>query len=316
MSATKSSTSATTTTKGLEPSSPFFHYHISLPESRPPCPPGSKPHRLSILYIMLLVAISLVTFCGILSEIFLSYAPVILSIVLPHPPTGAEVVRLTETLKVIEFYTRLQASSSTFGALMFVWYKIFLVLIKKAMTLWIKSSIDDSDADSESRRKSSFLSRVYLPLLLAVVIINDSIFNRFSPSLIPSSYASVLADCLPTLMVINVGSVDQAFLLGVLMRLRWMALRALPVCAVEVSLLVSIVYAIGWYTARSRVQNASDSDVEKGMAVPPSMYDDDLIQDGAYDRVMHTYYVPCFDEVYAYPVGDEHRFGVIRLEES
>jgi len=239
-----------------------------------------------ILSVVLVVALTLITVCSIFTEICLSYPTFILSVILSHVPSGDEVVRLTEMLQVIEYVTRVQASSLAFGALVYMWYRVFLVLFNR-----VSRSPSVAPEDSSTSRSEKFISSVYVPLLLAVVVLNDSIYNQYRSSSLSAILPSLFAPS-PSPIALYVFGVDMVP--GVLVRLGWMTARALPVCAVEATVLFIILYLVGWCTSSSAV---TSTDLEKADRLAPPMYDDDECAP-VYD--VNMYYIPyemyCLDE--------------------
>lgn len=220
----------------------------------------------SVIIVLFLAFLSLATFSIILSEIVLSYPRTFLSLTLGEIPSGTDLVRIKAVLDDIEYHTRANASVFAFGALVFMWYKIFVGIVKGMLMLrrYLRSS---SSLELQARTETSsstFTSRFYFPFLLAVIVINDSIYNR-PQSTISSSLrhfglippVDVMLEIIPMKLML--------FLPSFLTRFIWMAIRALPVCAIEVTLVILVLRALGWLmNSGSGSSSSSKQDLEQG----------------------------------------------------
>ncbi|KIK54907.1 hypothetical protein GYMLUDRAFT_48292 [Collybiopsis luxurians FD-317 M1] len=252
----------------------------------------SHPDRLKfrILVAFFLVTVSVITSLVILSELVLSYPGILLPLFVSDPtPDGIEA-----SLEDLEWHTRAQASALAFGAFVFVWYKLLIAFVHLMIKLryFISGSrrcTTDTDTCSVGSQDCPFMggkechsnvrkrctgSRPYVVFLLAVIIINDSIYNRCretttsgacsfvgldsftlptipipGSSIIPSA-SSYLSTAMP--VVTSLWWSIQTLLPGAFTRLFSMASRSLPICAGEVSVLFLALYAMGvWHRDRS-----------------------------------------------------------------
>jgi hypothetical protein len=210
----------------------------------------SSHQRRSIFFAILLATLSLIISCVIICEILLSYPLQMLSLILPHVPSGAEVVRLTEMLKHLECHTRTLSTLLTLGACAVIWHAIFLACLSKVT----------SKTCSKPTGMLGSRMAVYTIFLIQLIIINDSVFNQYLPpygsqhSLSPSltSYPIVLEKLPVNLLLLFP---------GILSRFGWMAIYALPISIAE----VSVVYLVGvFYTLGQCNDNARHTLLEKG----------------------------------------------------
>jgi hypothetical protein len=235
---------------------------------------------------------------------------------LPHVPSGVELERIKTIITTIEYYTRAQASVLAFGALVAMWYKIFVVIVKQLIKLrrYLRRSsslfLGDEESQARTRETETFISRVYVPFLLAVIIINDSIYNR--PQAVVSSSLSNNIFAPSTDVILE--TIPMKFMLllpSFLIRFGWMAIRALPVCAIEAALLFAVFYAVGRsMDTRSCPSSSSSSScaspkafkmqyLELGLDFEtlPMYYTNDATPEYLEEALVHLYYIPCGDEI-------------------
>jgi len=262
---------------------------------------GSSCRLRSLIRILFFAFLSLATLCIILSEVLLSYPRMLLSFMMRDIPSGIEVVQTSKNLKIIEYHTRANASVFAFGALVFMWYKLFLVILKGLVKLrrYLRSS--SSPPASVAPETRSFASRVYLPFLLTVIIINDSIFNRPQPTIsssLPAYPLSPPVDVILETIPMKLMLIFPSFLV----RLSWMAIRALPVSAIVAWLVFIILYTVGWSSSSS----SSGADVSEvgylkmqelehglgsGFEIAPPVYNNDATPAYLEAALVQLYYV-------------------------
>jgi len=263
---------------------------------------GSSCRLRSLIRIMFLSYLSLATFCIILSEVFLSYPKIFLPFMMRDIPSGVEAAQISENLRIIEYHTRANASVFAFGALVFVWYKIFLVILKGLVKLrrYLRSSSYPQALVAQTETES-FASRMYLPFLLTVIIINDSIFNRPQATISSSLPAYPLSPSVD--VIIKTIPMKLMHLLpSFLVRLSWMAIRALPVSAIVALLIFVVLYTVGWLNPNS--SSGADVDeagylkmqeLEHGFAssfeVAPPVYNNEATPAYLEAALVHLYYV-------------------------
>ncbi|KAJ3924881.1 MAG: hypothetical protein NXY57DRAFT_1033273, partial [Lentinula lateritia] len=225
----------------------------------------------------------------IISELVLSYPRTLISFVLPEA-SRTQLELAAVKLEILEWHTRVQASALACSAFVFSWYKLLLrgfrllvrfgrfvgfVLGWNDSASWVRVENLNTNVSgrvnscrcmcfmgNETEGKSSHL-RPYVSYLLTIIIMNDSIYNRYR-DLSPSSISSVhIASSSPNTILLaysHMSSYLSIILPGTIIRFNSMFIRTFFICAAEISVLSLILYLSGLCTHRSTTQsNISES---------------------------------------------------------
>ncbi|KAK7451294.1 hypothetical protein VKT23_012634 [Stygiomarasmius scandens] len=181
----------------------------------------------------------------------------VLGLEILHPFTASFPARLSQTL---EWQTYVHSSALAFGAVLFVLYQVFITLLfalftfsvrllkKCGVVVEVKSCEEDDEALSMGGSSDRWLSMKspLTAILLAVLILNDAVYNRAGGSTVVE------------------GSLER--FLAVLS-------KALPMCIFEIPALIALVYLLGYFKDERPRSTSTVGDLE---AQGPSQFSSDV----------------------------------------
>lgn len=209
---------------------------------------GPEPEysTFSVCLTLFLGVLSLIISLVVLSEFVLSFPRIFVLFIVPNA-SRQQLELATVALETIEWHTRVQAAALAFGAWVFAWYGVFIAVLRSVFKQWTlfrsKASQNDS-GDLEGLERLEYLKPLrkarhpllqacYVVFLLAIIIVNDSLYNRLREPSSPSTGTSRIA----------LFEVLERALPGVIPRFTTMASRSFNVAAVEVSAML-LVYSM------------------------------------------------------------------------
>ncbi|KAF9040339.1 hypothetical protein BDP27DRAFT_1347461 [Rhodocollybia butyracea] len=247
----------------MDSSSRPAHEKLSRPE------PESS--TFSVCLSLFLVVLSLIISLVVISETVLSFPRIFVLFVAPNA-SRRQLELAAQALETIEWHTRVQAAALAFGAWVFAWYGVFIAVLRSVFKQWTLfrskgSQNDSSDLEGLQRlndlkplrqARYPFLQACYVVFLLAIIIVNDSLYNRLRE---PSS-TSTRTSC------ISISEFLERALPGVISRFTTMASRSFEVAAIEVSAMLLVYSMIPLYyrffsSTRPPLHSNSDLDSEK-----------------------------------------------------
>ncbi|KAJ3902831.1 hypothetical protein F5879DRAFT_962432 [Lentinula edodes] len=234
---------------------------------------------------LLLAIFFFITLLVIISELVLSYPRTLISFVLPEA-SRRQLELAAVKLEILEWHTRVQASALACSAFVFSWYKLFIrgfrllvrfgrfvgfVLGWNDSASWVR--VENPNTNVLGRVNSCrclcsmgnelkgkpFHLRPYVSYLLTIIIINDSIYNRYRDLSLSSMSSAHIASSSPDTILLAYSHMHNylsIILPGAIIRFKSMLFRTFFICAAEISVLSLILYLSGLCTHRSTTQSS------------------------------------------------------------